>query len=555
MQANPLEPKQFGADRLLTAQNQALELIARDAPLSEILDFIARWVESLAGDLCCSILLLEGKRLRHGAGPSLPLEYIRAIDGVEIGPRVGSCGTAAFRGQEVVVADLASDPLWEGYRELALPHGLRACWSTPILSTDGAVLGTFAIYYPQAQGPREHDYELVATATHLATLALERNATWRALERQAAGLADANQAKDRFFATLSHELRNPLAPLLVAIEIIRLSKYEPTKVERCCAVVDRQARQLARLVDDLLDVARITRGKIELQPRRVRVRALIDAARETAVSIDEGGHEFSVELAREDLEVYADAGRMIQVLVNLLNNAAKYTDPGGRVRVRARQIGPELVVQVADTGQGIEPSRLVEVFETFAQVEGSRERARGGFGVGLSIARSLVELHGGTIEAASEGPGMGSEFTIRLPIATSEAPEPEPEPISTASKRRRRVLVVDDNEDAALLAAELLEMVGHETRVAHEGLAALAIAASPSWVPDVVVLDIGLPDIDGFEVARRLRRQHPDRPLRIIAVSGYGQAADFEASAAAGIDAHIVKPVDLATLVRETEAG
>jgi signal transduction histidine kinase/ActR/RegA family two-component response regulator len=549
--ANATECTSAGVSSLLTAQNQALELIARDAPVAAILDFVARFIESRARGMRCSVLVLDGDQLRHGAGPSLPQAYIRAIDGVKIGPTAGSCGTAAFTGETVIVEDIAVDPLWANYRELALGHGLRACWSTPILSSRGAVLGTFAMYYPSAGRPQPDQRELVSVATHLTAIAIERHNTRLALERQTEALARANQAKDRFLATLSHELRNPIAPLLIGVHLIRLGKYEPAKVERNCAIVDRQARQLSRLVDDLLDVARITNGKVELSKELVGVRFLINAAREAAVLIDERQHEFTVELSSEPIELCVDPGRMIQVLSNLLNNAAKYTEPGGRLSVLATLVEAEVVIQVADTGQGIEPSRLADIFEPFMQIDRSRDVARGGLGVGLSVARSLVELHGGSIQATSAGPGRGTEITMRLPAFTGPRPQPRPRPQLTTTKRRQRVLVVDDNEDAALLVGESMTMVGHESRVVHDGLT--AIAAASEWHPDLILLDIGLPGIDGYEVARRVRSADPDHGIRIVAMSGFGQPADLERGVAAGFDAYLVKPVEFETLVRTVE--
>src|SRR5690242_19082566 len=241
------------AQQMMAGQNRALELIAANAPLAEILDFIACFIESQTTGLRCSVLLLEGTRLRHGSAPSLPSDYIRAIDDLEIGPAVGSCGTAAFTGETVIVPDIAADPRWDIARDLALSHGLRACWSTPIFAAGHEVPGPFATYYPQPPGPRAADWHLVKIPTPLLGTAIERHRTDQELRPRPRQLQEANQQKDEFIAMLSHELRNPLAPILMATELIRSQKDNPASVEKYRAVIDRQARQLSHLVDDLLD--------------------------------------------------------------------------------------------------------------------------------------------------------------------------------------------------------------------------------------------------------------------------------------------------------------
>lgn len=410
------------AQQLLVGQNRALELIVSDAGLPEILDYIARLIESQTTGLSCSVLLLVGSRLVHGAAPSLPRAYIEGIDNLEIGPAVGSCGTAAFTGKTVVVTDIATDPRWAIARDLALAHGLRACWSTPILSADRAVLGTFAIYYPQPSAPRDCDQHLVQAANHLIGIAIERRRSEEALRQRTQQLIEADREKDEFLAMISHELRNPLAPILMATELIRSRKDDPHSVERYRSIIDRQTRQLARLVDDLLDISRGGQGKILLAREPTTVAAIVHRAAETVAPLyAERPHTLSVHLPAAPIALVVDPVRMTQVLVNLLNNSAKYTPPGGVIFLSAARRGEEIVIRVRDPGRGMTGDQLARVFEPFFQVQRRRDQPEGGLGLGLTLVRRLVELHGGAVEAKSEGLGKGTEVVIRLPASADPA--------------------------------------------------------------------------------------------------------------------------------------
>lgn len=375
----------------------------------------------------------------------------------------------------------------------------------------------------------------------------ERKRAEEALRESVERLRDADRRKDEFLAMLGHELRNPIAPILMAVELLRRKLPSSPDVERLRDVIERQARHLARLVDDLLEVSRITLGKIRLERQRVDVRAVIARALETSRPvIDARRHELRVELPGEPVEVDADPVRLAQVVANLLHNAAKYTEIGGRIQVRVAREGDQAVIRVADTGVGIPADMLDRVFDLFAQSDRSLDRAEGGLGIGLTLARRIVEMHDGEISAESAGPGRGSTFTVRLAALRPEAGAPRqagPEE-GAAPARRLRVLVVDDNLDAAELLADLVESLGHEVHVAHDGLAALE--AAERCRPEVVLLDIGLPRMDGLEVARRLRGAGQD--LTLVAVTGYGQEEDRRRSLAAGFNAHLVKPIDLAAL-------
>jgi signal transduction histidine kinase len=363
------------------------------------------------------------------------------------------------------------------------------------------------------------------------------------LRLEAAKEKEASERKDEFLAMLAHELRNPLAPIFNALHILQLNGSSDPTVDQARTVLDRQTRQLARLVDDLLDVSRITRGKIQLRKEPVELAKLLARAQESArPSIEGRGHKLEIIVPEEPLWLDADPTRLEQVLANLLNNAAKYTDPGGRITIVAARDNEELVLQVRDNGIGIAPEMLPRLFNLFLQADRSLDRAQGGLGIGLTLVRRLVEMHDGTIEAASPGLGNGSEFTIRLPLLREARVEASAiEPVKSPGQPVR-ILVVDDSKDTAESLALLLRLEGHEVRMAHDAPAALEIAQL--FRPEVAILDIGLPKIDGYELGRRLRDQVKDGKILLIALTGYGQAADRRRSREVGFDHHVVKPVD-----------
>ncbi|HEX4388094.1 MAG TPA: response regulator [Steroidobacteraceae bacterium] len=369
-----------------------------------------------------------------------------------------------------------------------------------------------------------------------------------------AQLREADRRKDEFLAMLGHELRNPLAPIRNAVEILRVSDDRSVR-ERAREMVGRQVQHLARLVDDLLDVSRITTRKITLKRGVVRLGALIESAVEIARPVlDAQYHEFSVVLPPDDIWLEVDSVRLAQAIGNLLNNAAKFTPPRGRIRLAAERRGGELVVTVEDNGVGIAPEIMPSVFDLFTQGERSLDRAQGGLGIGLSLVKGLVEMHGGSVTAASPGAGQGSTFTVVLPLARLEVPAAVAQARPpTPPRDPRRVLVVEDNADAAESMRLLLDGIGHQVAVANDGNAALATARS--FRPDVVLLDIGLPGMDGFQVASALRALPETSRAHLIAVSGYGQDKDRARSAQAGFDLHLVKPVDPGKLAAAIDAA
>ena len=364
----------------------------------------------------------------------------------------------------------------------------------------------------------------------------------------------ASRAKDQFLAMLGHELRNPLAPISTALHLMRVQ--EGGDVTRARRVIEQQVDHMVRLVDDLLDVSRIAQGKVELRRQPVEIGEVARTAIEMASPLLEARqHELAVAIAPSGLEVLGDPARLAQILANLLTNAAKYTPPRGHIRFAARRILEHVEIEVADDGVGIDEAMLPRVFDLFAQADQAPDRPAGGLGLGLTIVRNLVRLHGGEVTAHSDGPGQGSRFVVRLPCTDRATATPPPVQVveGPAPSARRRVLVVDDNVDAAELLAEAIELMGHDARIAHDGPAALALAAT--FAPEVALLDIGLPVMDGYEVGARLRSDRAAaadgaRRLVLVAVTGYGLESDRQRSAASGFDAHLVKPIDLGTLTR-----
>lgn len=826
---------------LLEGQKRVLERMVHGAPLSDVLEAMCEAIERQGGDrLIATVLLLdeEGARLRPVAGRRAPEGWSQAIDGLSPGPRAGSCGTAAYLGKQVIVSDIAADPLWTDYREQALSYGLRACWSTPIFSSQGRVLGTFAVYFDSPRRPKPDELQRVDILARTAGIAIERirseqalrdseeqfrtladsipqlawmtgpdghifwyNRRWyeytgatleqmagwgwqsvhdpaelprvlarwktalaeqtawedafplrrrdgrmrwhlsRAVpirdergrvvrwfgtntditdqkeaearlseyaERQrllweaaavllvtdepdamlyglfskigphfgfdvyfnfvaaegdgalqlvscvgiseenarkintfefgetvcgaavrqrrpfAAGsiqqsqhptlqvakqcgikayacmplhadgrllgaltfasrtrdrfedeeleffdticgyvtlacerlrlvaeLRESDRRKDEFLATLAHELRNPLAPIRNSLQLLRLTGDDPAMLEQARSMMGRQLEQMVRLIDDLLDVSRISQGKLELRKQWVELATVVQNAVEMARPfVETAGHELTVSLPPEPILLDADLTRLSQVFANLLNNAAKYTGRGGRISVVVELREGAAVVRVQDTGIGIPAEQLRRIFEMFVQVDRSLERAQGGLGIGLTLVKRLVEMHGGTVQAFSEGEGRGSEFVVRLPVVNTRQAEPrapvDEEP--TVSIARRKILVVDDNEDSAKSLSLMLELLGHEIRTAHDGLEALDIGEA--FRPDVVLLDLGMPRLNGYAAAGRIREREWGRSALLVALTGWGQDEDRRRTRQAGFDEHLVKPAELSALTR-----
>jgi PAS domain S-box-containing protein len=370
------------------------------------------------------------------------------------------------------------------------------------------------------------------------------------LRRLAAELAETDRRKTEFLATLAHELRNPLAPISNGLQLLRMSENQPEAQRKARDMMERQLKHMVHLVDDLLDIARISSNKVELRRERQDIETIMSSAVETSMPlVTAGGHTLEIRMPEKTLQVMGDPTRLGQVVSNLLNNAAKYTPPGGCIVLEGRREGDEAVISVTDNGVGIATDALENVFEMFTQVGRSRDRSQGGLGIGLALVTRLVELHGGTVKAESGGPGTGSVFTVRLPLADSagaHAPAPAPTLAAEASVpaiQALRILVVDDNADAADSLASLLEFEGHSTRVAHDADAALG--AAHEFRPDIVFLDIGMPGKDGYQVARELRDAVETRDAVLVALTGWGAAEDRLRTRKAGFDHHLTKPAGL----------
>ncbi|MGN6547448.1 MAG: ATP-binding protein [Aureliella sp.] len=456
-------------------------------------------------------------------------------------PKEGSaCDESLQNGESVVMVDVQRDLTNEPDRRAAAAAGYRAVHSTPLKTHDGAIVGVLWTHFRLPHRVSQRDRRLLDLyARHAADL-IERHRYERALR-------DADQRKDEFLATLAHELRNPLAPLRNGLQIMKLAGSEPQAAEQARTMMERQLEQMIHLVDDLLDLSRISRGKIELRKERVELASIIRHASETSRPVIEASnHEFSITLPPGPIYVEADVTRLAQVFSNLLNNAAKYTEPGGRIHLNIQRHDGQAVISVCDNGIGIPESMLPHVFDMFTQVDRNLERAQGGLGIGLSIVRRLVEMHGGSVEARSAGSGLGSEFVVRLPVISTVDPPHRHNGEADKSSTRFRILVVDDNKDAALSLALVLKLMGNETKTAHDGLEALQAAAG--FRPELVLLDIGMPRLNGYDTAKRIRQEPWGKGVTLVALTGWGQEEDRRRSKDAGFDSHITKPIEPAAL-------
>ena len=374
---------------------------------------------------------------------------------------------------------------------------------------------------------------------------IARDITERKLAEEA--LREADRRKDEFLATLAHELRNPLAPIRNSLHILEMAGQSEPGIEYVREMMERQVNHMVRLVDDLMEVSRITRGKIELRRERIDVMDVIRTAIDTSRPIiDRGGHDLTLAIPSEPLTLEADPVRLAQVFSNLLNNAAKYTETPSEIRLTVRRQGKEAVISIRDYGIGIAREMLPRVFEMFAQIDSSRPGSMSGLGIGLTLVQNLVQMHQGTITASSEGLGKGSEFIVHLPLAEGPATAAEEPVAETAAPVSMRVLVVDDNQDAADSLGMVLKFLGTDVRVCHDGPSALEMLGT--FRPDLVLLDLGMPGMDGYEVARRIRQNPEYRDLTLIALTGWGQEDDRRRSRSAGFDHHLIKPAGVDAL-------
>jgi signal transduction histidine kinase/DNA-binding response OmpR family regulator len=545
--------KREEAQEALRASHQRLLLLGETANVMLGADGIEVAVDALFERLA-RVRSLEMLTLHRASadGQELRLEASKGLDAgarmtaitVRLGEHVtGRC--AADRKPVVVsAAEIGSAAQFSE----AQRAGVRSWASFPLLS-QGRLLGTIGF---GSKSRDSFDADELATLQAVAdqmALAVERSRLVQELRTLADDLRDRDRRKDEFLAMLGHELRNPLAPILNAVQVLTLLVPKNPPIQRALAAADRQVRHMARLVDDLLDVSRITTGKIELRRERVDLRQIIDGAVQTSEQLVRSrAHEIAVLFPGESLTVEGDPTRLAQIVSNLINNAAKYTDTGGHITVRAEGIAGQAVLSVADDGVGIAPEMLDSVFELFVQADRSADRSLGGLGIGLTLVKRLVEMHGGEVRVTSAGLGKGSTFEVRLPLA--EAREKVAAPVVPEAKKNGhglRIAIVEDNEDIRSTLRDLLELHGHTVTEAGDGPAGVNLVLTE--VPDVALVDIGLPGADGYEVANRLRAAGAGI-TRLVALTGYGTPDDRRKALAAGFDAHLAKPIDLAVLSR-----
>lgn len=523
----------------------SLELVLREDVEQVLHEVMLAGSRFLGADRCTAQLVERDPGselvLRLVASAGFGWEFSDAFRTVD---RTGcsTCAAALARREAVLVGDLESSEEFVQFASIARHLGIRSAMSFPLKGSDGDILGVFTAYWDRPRRPDPHQLRML-------DLFLQQGA--RQIERRAAeaALKDADRRKDEFLATLAHELRNPLAPLRNGLHLLRSAGSDPHSVERVRTLMERQVHHMVRLVDDLMEVSRITRGKIDLRKERVDLAAVVQSAVETSTPlIESSGHRLTVVFPGEPLQLEADPVRLAQVVTNLLNNAAKYTGRGGEISLSVSRLESRAVVSIRDSGIGIPPGMISRIFDMFTQVDGADGRCNGGLGIGLTLAKHLVTLHGGSIEARSEGLQRGSEFVVSLPLAMqpeslAEAPGHSSPDDSLATLR---ILVVDDHRDAAESLTLLLRCLGADVRTTDNGADALRLIEDYS--PAVALLDIGMPGMNGFEVARRARRERAGRDAVLIALTGWGQEGDRRRSREAGFDHHLVKPVDLAAL-------
>lgn len=544
------------SERLLSAEadalvklNESSSRLWRSHTLQEGLDMMLAAVIELLGADKGNVQLLEGSgkdgvlriAAQRGFQPDF-LEHFRAVSADDD----CACGRALRSGQRIIIEDVEADaPL----RALARAADYRSVVTTPLIRSDGEPLGMLSAYFRSVHRPGERELRRLDLYMLQASDFIQRCGMERALRQNQEALREADRRKDEFLALLAHELRNPLAPIRYALATSRKAGRTLEQQKRAEEVIERQVAHMSRLLDDLLDVSRITHGTLGLKKSRTELTLVLGAAIEAARPIlDSKHHTLSLDLPKQTVRLEADPVRLAQVFSNLLINAAKYTDAGGSIELRATREGSGVVVGVRDNGMGISADMMSRLFTLFSQAHTALGRSEGGLGVGLALVRGLVALHGGRVEARSDGPGRGSEFIVRLPVgvAVPEVSQVEVSADDPAADAGLKILVVDDSRDAADTCATVLELSGHEVQTAYNGRRALELART--FRPHALLLDIGLPDVNGYELARTIRAAPWGGGMLLIAVTGWGQDEDRRRALEAGFDHHLTKPIAAETL-------
>ena len=544
----------------LARLSEASTRLWRRDSLERGLEEVLGTVRSLTGADKGNVQLVnaDGKTLTIVAQEGFDAAFVATFDQLPIDDRRAACGRALSLGRTVVIEDVLLDEAYEAFQDVARHSNYRSVISVPLFAADGSRLGAISVHFSEPHRPSEAEMRRLQLYCRQASDFIQRIRLEQTLRQSQEALQEADRRKNEFIALLAHELRNPLAPIRYALATIARPDLTGEQKLRSEAIIERQVSHMSRLLDDLLDISRITRGTLELKRSRVDLAEVISTAVEAARPfLDAKGHELVVTQPERPVAIHADAVRLAQVFSNLLINAAKYTAESGRVELVVRNDMPGVTVKIRDNGMGISPDMMPKLFNLFSQAHTTLERSETGLGVGLALVRGLVNLHGGSVSARSEGPGRGSEFVVRLPVGElPDASAVVPQAVRALGARSRRVLVVDDNRDAADSSATLLELQGHLTATAYTGLGGLALGEA--FRPQAVLLDIGLPDVNGYDLARRIRATDWGRAACLVAITGWGQDADRQRAFEAGFDHHLTKPVVpqvIETLLRELDAA
>ena len=508
--------------------------------VDKILEEIITSATTLVGTNMGTLLLYDCEKddLYTVASGGFTNEYLNFVRRIPLSD--GICGRTVLERRRFIIEDIEADPLFTSYLPIARLGGYRAICSTPLLTQSGDIMGAIVVYFREPHTPSDRELHLLDLYVPQASQVIYNTRLYREIREE-------NRRKDEFLAILAHELRNPLAPIRNSLEIIRLQDLDNPVLHRSIEVIERQTRYMTRLLDDLLDISRITRGKVTLQKEILDLSTVVNRAVETSRPLIEARqHQLLVSLPEEPVRLEADPLRLEQILVNLLNNAAKYTEPGGRIWLSAHQEGGEIVLRVKDTGIGISQDMLSRIFDLFIQVDQSLTRIQGGLGIGLTLVRSLVEMHEGKVQAFSAGLGQGSEFVVRLPtLKTPLKSLSDPKGIQ-AIQQTLRVLIVDDHLDTLTTLRDVVTLWGYEAQTAQDGPTAVELALT--FQPHVILLDLCLPGVDGYEVALRLRQEPGLSNVVLIALTVYKEELILPRFQEARFDYHFVKPIDLPSL-------